>query len=936
VPCTYRSQNLWRDLRCADSLRLMDGAADNREKLKDSICFFDSELTSNVLLSKDGKTLMMLHEAGLQYLYGGARANTGIARGRYMVEVRAVEQLAINEAHATRSVWVGPHMLRLGLSVAGTSLLMGDTEDSVCFDTDGTLMHNRASAWVTPRQPVMGTFALVFDADNHKVSFFRDGAPVGPQQELPEALKGKTLFPTVTFKNLKVQVNFGPSPLRALASKCRMLQDAAADDVAVASEESLQKSGKWEVLFPVFLPDEGGFDWSDWFLETNPSFVELSDRKLLDWITRSGLRRTSQTKSVDKPDFGFGVPSFDNGTVKQLLAGGVSEQKRNVLMMEVRGNLVKEDRKSMLNKFRQSHHRKIAEVMIGNPDDAFRERTQSRLLTEKQAEAQKKRKLDQVDDGPPVTLTDEERQVKFRKLPVPDLTTGQLNACFTKFCLPSEEEGFDEIRYSWLPKSDSGRYVEDWVRSRKLTTRIEDLQPSDWFRERWQEWQKHIQAWHNKHMEFKSDDKRATVAMRAAAAKAKKVPNGGVEPADKDPMVLLEEEIEAEEMDIFGVENVEDMGNGEPLYMNFTHEEWALLCLRFELHLLVHSFLIDSSDPDRSGIPVDHLNFYYHKYYKKSLLPKSFGVETLDDMLMLVRDTVIVSPKTKVLESQLSSDQDLNELFLKLTEEDRRDRQLRLENGDRTAELKIPRPAPGMTTFGAVPAQPAATGAVPGGSLQQDGARMWHLQAKAPPPTTKSGMPVMGKGWVSPMTAGPGQQQLATPGLSPGPVGQMCAGVMGGSMGGPMVSPMGAGMAAGGAMGSSGAPPASMPAGPGGAGSPCPIRASQMGMAGGMGGPSPQPGGMVGTGGMPNLSPMPTPMGSGPLGAMNHSGNMPSQVPSSLGAGPLMGPGKGGMCGGKGFGGPPQAFGSGMKGQQWRSWSMGSDSWSGGGESWKG
>eukprot|EP00971_Amphidinium_carterae_P128803 2551142-Amphidinium_carterae.1 len=34
------------------------------------------------------------------------------------------------------------------------------------------------------------------------------------------------------------------------------------------------------------------------------------------------------------------------------------------------------------------------------------------------------------------------------------------------------------------------------------------------------------------------------------------------------------------------------------------------------------------------------------------------------------------------------------------------------------------------------------------------------------------------------MTAGPGQQQLATPGLSPGPVGQMCAGVMGGSMGG--------------------------------------------------------------------------------------------------------------------------------------------------------
>lgn len=56
---------------------------------------------------------------------------------------------------------------------------------------------------------------------------------------------------------------------------------------------------------------------------------------------------------------------------------------------------------------------------------------------------------------------------------------------------------------------------------------------------------------------------------------------------------------------------VKDIGTGEPLFCNFGFEakgvrsrsrmlqDWALLSLRFELHLLAHSFLHDCGDPER-------------------------------------------------------------------------------------------------------------------------------------------------------------------------------------------------------------------------------------------------------------------------------------------------------------------------------------------------
>merc|ERR1712039_676631 len=150
-------------------------------------------------------------------------------------------------------------------------------------------------------------------------------------------------------------------------------------------------------------------------------------------------------------------------------------------------------------------------------------------------------------------------------------------------------------------------------------------------------------------------------------------------------------EINVEDLDVFAVENVNDVGNGEPLFAHFAYEDWTLLGLRYELHLLVHAFKRDLDDADRPSFAENHLCFYYDKYFQKKLNVKDFGLSKLPDLIDLVKDTVEIGDKT-MIKTQLSDDTPA-ENFIKLAEEHRRDRSRRAEAGDETAEPKFNRQA---------------------------------------------------------------------------------------------------------------------------------------------------------------------------------------------------------------------------------------------------
>jgi len=477
-----------------------------------------------------------------------------------------------------------------------------------------------------------------------------------------------------------------------------------------------------------------------------------------------------------------------------VLSSIVAAQPRHYIIMEVKSNLINEERQELLRRFCAPPYKKVAMIVMGNPSSDFKDRILDLTLKEKQesleqewrkkkeeedrrktielqqkqlAEAKRKaeelQKGQQVDasaatkvtpeagsgnkdanapqmapDGegkklevketdpesagkkekggdadvkdeddeekkpeeeeeeaiPVAELSEEEKMLLFRKKPVTDLTMWVLSNSFPKFSIPEVSEGFDEIRWEWENEHPSKEYLKQYILKKKVHCRIEDLQPSDWFRAKWSEWQKVLQEWHKKQGEFKESAK--VVEKKAAEEPAKKMAVEGeekpAEQADENQKDTKVEEKEKESDDIFAVEDVCNVGTGEPLFAKFTFEDWALLSLRLELLLLVHAFKKDVSDPERIGIHEMHLPFYYQKYYRKTFNVKYYGVESNTALVDMVKDTVVIRPSDMVLEAQLSEEMDSFDIFVKLTEESRRERERRIHAGDETVKLKFSKP----------------------------------------------------------------------------------------------------------------------------------------------------------------------------------------------------------------------------------------------------
>ncbi|CAK0905733.1 unnamed protein product [Prorocentrum cordatum] len=115
---------------------------------------------------------------------------------------------------------------------------------------------------------------------------------------------------------------------------------------------------------------------------------------------------------------------------------------------------------------------------------------------------------------PPAELTDEERKQFFRKPKQSDILAATLSSAFTTFTLPEKEEGFDDVKYEWYSKTKSAAYLKNWVLNLKLTLRVEDLQPGEWFTKQWSSWQQQLQQWHAKKTEFELAKKNEREAKR--------------------------------------------------------------------------------------------------------------------------------------------------------------------------------------------------------------------------------------------------------------------------------------------------------------------------------------------------------------------------------------------------------------------------------------
>merc|ERR1711920_256658 len=124
-----------------------------------------------------------------------------------------------------------------------------------------------------------------------------------------------------------------------------------------------EAKGKNEVVFPIGLPEQGYFDFVDAFVAANPGYTELSDRKLLDWATKSGVVNAQHQPlgTNDKPLLKF----LDDRSVQKSMLLVASTLKRNYVVAELKANLVPSDRKTFLSNFRSTRFNKRAVVCVG-------------------------------------------------------------------------------------------------------------------------------------------------------------------------------------------------------------------------------------------------------------------------------------------------------------------------------------------------------------------------------------------------------------------------------------------------------------------------------------------------------------------------------------------------------------------------------------------
>merc|ERR1712232_958663 len=102
-----------------------------------------------------------------------------------------------------------------------------------------------------------------------------------------------------------------------------------------------------------------------------------------------------------------------------------------------------------------------------------------------------------------VELTKEEQEQWFYKAKTSDISGKEFGKQYTNFSIPTEDEGFDEIRFEWAKAEGCQSYLKKWVSEKKLTQCVEELQPGKWFHDKRQEWQDVLRDWRRRHSDWK-------------------------------------------------------------------------------------------------------------------------------------------------------------------------------------------------------------------------------------------------------------------------------------------------------------------------------------------------------------------------------------------------------------------------------------------------
>merc|ERR1712194_20661 len=140
----------------------------------------------------------------------------------------------------------------------------------------------------------------------------------------------------------------------------------------------------------------------------------------MGWIVRSGVWKPRQGadrgwSSNDKPQFNFGLSLVDDQSIRRAIMAMAPSIPRHYVVMEVKQNLVAEDRKSNLQRFNLPHFKKTAKVMMGEPSKEYKDKVYAQMLEDKQTKSDRDWKQQKLEKERKKAIAKRQKELKEKQ-----------------------------------------------------------------------------------------------------------------------------------------------------------------------------------------------------------------------------------------------------------------------------------------------------------------------------------------------------------------------------------------------------------------------------------------------------------------------------------------------------------------------------------------
>ncbi|KAI4884422.1 hypothetical protein NFI96_009486 [Prochilodus magdalenae] len=270
-------------------------AEEDEEDYDDSLVAIDTyNCDLHFKVARDRYSGYPLTIEGFAYLWAGARASYGVAKGRICYEMKITEEISVKHLPASEP---DPHVVRVGWSLDTCSTQLGEEPMSFGYGGTGKKSSNCKFEDYGEKfgeNDVIGCY-LDFESGQVEMAFSKNGKWLDTCYRIShEELAGRALYPHILVKNCAVEFNFGqkeepffPPPEGFSFIQQLPLQNRVRGSLGPATKADC------EILMMVGLPGSGKTTWANKHSEQHPEkkFNILGTNAIMEKMRVMGLRR---------------------------------------------------------------------------------------------------------------------------------------------------------------------------------------------------------------------------------------------------------------------------------------------------------------------------------------------------------------------------------------------------------------------------------------------------------------------------------------------------------------------------------------------------------------------------------------------------------------------------------------------------------------------